>query len=131
MIGFIGSIGRMVLSNALRQVARQFGREAVDRKMAGETIEEVLTRDHLKELARKTGKVAMNELMRIGREEFMKDNERKQEDLNKRMDNFSRNLNEEFKKNTTLYKEERNIQNKEKVEDRFGLTNAYRSPSGL
>ena len=99
--------------------------------MAGETIEEVLTKDQLKEPARKTGKVAMNELMRIGREEFMKDNDRKQEDLNKRMDIFSRNLNEEFKKNTTLYKEERNIQNKEKVEDRFGLTNAYRSPSGL
>ena len=131
MIGFIGSVGRMALSNALRQVARQFGREAVERIMGGEAIEDVLTRDQLKELARKTGKVAMNELMRIGKEEFMKDNDRKQEDLNKRMDNFSRNLNEEFKKNTTLYKEERNIQNKEKVEDRHGLTNAYRSPSGL
>ena len=34
-------------------------------------------------------------------------------------------------KNTTLYKEVRNIQNKNKIEDRRGLWNAYDSPSGL
>ena len=131
MIGFIGNVGRLAISNALRQIARQFGREVVDRIMAGEAIESILTRDQLRELAKKTGRVAFNELMRIGKEEFIKDTDKKQEDLNQRMDNFSRNLNEEFKKNTTLYKEERNIQNKNKIEDRQGLTNAYRSPSGL
>jgi len=47
------------------------------------------------------------------------------------MNNFARNLNEQFRQNTTLYKEERNIANKEATEDRQGLTNAYRSPSGL
>ena len=120
-----------VATTALAQVARQFGREVVDRIMAGEAIESILTRDQLRELAKKTGRVAFNELMRIGKEEFIKDTDKKQEDLNQRMDNFSRNLNEEFKKNTTLYKEERNIQNKNKIEDRQGLTNAYRSPSGL
>ena len=52
----------------------------------------------MRELAKKTGKVAFNELVKIGKEEFMKDTDRKQEDLNKRMDNFSRNLNEELKK---------------------------------
>ena len=31
-------------------------------------------------------------------------------------------------KNTTLYKEVRNIQNKNKIEDRQGLSNAYNSP---
>ena len=131
MIGFIGNVGRLAISNALRQIARQFGREVVDRIMAGEAIESILTRDQLRELAKKTGRVAFNELMRIGKEEFIKDTDKKQEDLNQRMDNFSRNLNEEFKKNTTVYKEERNIQNKNKIEDRQGLTNAYRSPSGL
>ena len=131
MIGFVGNVGRMAFSNALRQVGRQFGREAMERIMRGEAIEEVLTRDQMRELAKKTGKVAFNELMRIGKEEFIKDIDKKEADLNKRMDNFSRNLDKEFKKNTTLYKEERNIQNKEKIEDRFGLTNAYRSPSGL
>ena len=131
MIGFMGGVGRMAFSNALRQVGRQFGREAMERIMRGEAIEDVLTRDQLRELAKKTGKIALNELMRIGKEEFKKDIDKKEADLNQRMDNFSRNLNEEFKKNTTLYKEERNIQNKNKIEDRQGLTNAYRSPSGI
>ena len=131
MIGFVGNVGRMAFSNALRQIGRQFGREAMERIMRGEAIEDVLNRDQLKELAKKTGKLALNELMRIGKEEFKKDIDKKEGDLNKRMDNFSRNLNEEFKKNTTLYKEERNIQNKNKIEDRQGLTNAYRSPSGI
>ena len=121
MIGVITGVAR----TALTQVARQFGREVVDRIMAGEAIESILTRDQLRELAKKTGRVAFNELMRIGKEEFIKDTDKKQED------NSSRNLNEEFKKNTTLYKEERNIQNKNKIEDRQGLTNAYRSPSGI
>ena len=121
----------MAFSNAIRQIGRQFGREAMERMMGGEAIEDVLTRDQLRELAKKTGKLALNELMRIGKEEFKKDIDKKEADLNKRMDNFSRNLNEEFKKNATLYKEERNIQNKNKIEDRQGLTNAYRSPSGI
>eukprot|EP00438_Fugacium_kawagutii_P024324 Skav216808 [mRNA] locus=scaffold135:18520:21602:+ [translate_table: standard] len=118
MLGVVAGVGRVALSNALRQVARQFGREALRRIMGGEA-------------AKQTGKTAFNELLRIGKEEFMKDTDKKQEDLNKRMDNFNRNLNEKFKENTTLYKEERNIANKEKTEDRWGLTNAYRSPSGI
>ena len=73
----------------------------MERIMGGEAIEDVLTRDQLKELAKKTGKLALNELMRIGKEEFKKDIDKKEEDLNKRMDNFNRNVNEEFKKNTT------------------------------
>ena len=101
MIGFIGGVGRMACSNAIRQIGRQFGREAMDRIRRGEAIEDVLTRDQLRELAKKTGKLALDELMRIGKEEFKKDIDKKQEDLNKRMDNFSRNLSDEFKKNTT------------------------------
>jgi hypothetical protein len=42
--------------------------------------------------------------------------------LNKRMDNFSRNLSDEFKKNTTWYKEERNIANKEKLKTEMDWT---------
>ena len=131
MIGFMAGVGRMTMSNALRQVARSFGREAMERIMNGEAIESVLTRDQMRELARKTGKLALEELMRLGKEEFIKDTNKKQEDLNQRLDIFSRNLNEKFRQNTTLYKEERNLQNKNKIEDRFGLTNAYRSPSGI
>ena len=131
MIGFMAQVGRMAVMNAIRQVGRTFGREAMERIMGGEAIEEVLTRDQMKEFARKTGKLAFQELMRIGKEEFIKDTDKKQNELNQKMDNFARSLNEQFRQNTTLYKEERNLQNKEKVEDRFGLTNAYRSPSGI
>ena len=131
MLGVVAGVGRVALTNALRQVGREFGREALRRIMGGEAIENVLTRDQMRQLAKKTGKVAFDELLRIGKEEFIKDTDKKQEDLNKRMDNFNKNLNEQFRENTTLYKEERNIANKEKMEDRWGLTNAYRSPSGI
>ena len=76
MIGFIGGVARTALSNAIRQVGRQFGREAMERIMGGEAIEEVLTRDQLRELAKKTGKLAFQELMRVGKEEFIKDTRR-------------------------------------------------------
>ena len=36
-----------------------------------------------------------------------------------------------LKQQRTLYAEERNVANKEKIEDRFGLSQAYGSPSGL
>ena len=52
--------------------------------------------------------------------------------MNKRIDNFARNLNGKLRgRNTTLYSEERHIGNKEKLDDRQGLKNAYDSPSGL
>ena len=47
------------------------------------------------------------------------------------MNNVARNLNEHCKQHRTLYAEERNVANKEKVEDRLGLRNAYWSPSTL
>ena len=127
MIGFITGVAR----TALAQVARQFGREVVDRIMAGEAIEHILTRDQLRELAKKTGRVAFNELMKQGKDAIIKDYEKKNTDWNARMNDFTRNLDDEFRKNTTLYKEVRNIQNKNKIEDRRGLWNAYDSPAGL
>ena len=47
--------------------------------------------------------------------------QRKENDMNKRMDNFARNLNGNLRgRNNTLYSEERHIGNKEKLEDRAG-----------
>ena len=131
MIGAVAGVARTATANALRQVARNFGREAMERIMAGEGIEEVLTRDQLRELAKKTGKVAFGELMRLGKEAVLEDYHKKNADWNARMNDFTRNLDDEFRKNTTLYKEVRNIQNKNKIEDRRGLWNAYDSPDGL
>ena len=127
MIGVITGVAR----TALMQVARQFGREAMERIMAGEAIESVLTRDQLRELAKKTGQVAFQELMKQGEDAVIKDYEKKNADWNARMNDFTRNLDDEFRKNTTLYKEERDISNKNKIEDRRGLWNAYDSPSGF
>ena len=98
MIGAIAGVGRVAISNALRQVARNFGREAMDRIMAGENIEEVLARDQLRELAKKTGKVAFGELMRLGKSALLEDYHKKNADWNARMNDFTRNLDDEFRK---------------------------------
>ena len=127
MIGVITGVAR----TALIQVARSFGREAMERIVAGEAIESVLTRDQLRKLARKTGQVAFNELMKQGKDAVIEDYNKKNADWNARMNDFTRNLDDEFRKNTTLYKEERDIANKNKIEDRRGLWNAYDSPSGF
>ena len=111
MIGFIGGVAR----TALAQVARQFGREAMERIMAGEAIENVLSRDQMKELAKKLGRVAFNELMKQGKDAIMEDYNKKNADWNARMNDFTRNLDDEFRKNTTLYKEVRNIQTKTRL----------------
>ena len=127
MIGFMSGVAR----TALAQVVRQFGREVVDRIMAGEAIANILTRQQMRELAKKTGKVAFNELMKQGKKALIEDYEKKNADWNARMNDFTRNLDDEFRKNTTLYKEVRNIQNTDKNEDRRGLWNAYDSPAGV
>ena len=112
MIGVIAGVSRLALTNALRQVARQFGREATERIMGGEAIENVLTREEMRSLMKKIGKAGLPELMRQGKNAIMEDYEKKTTDWNARMNDFTRNLDSEFKKNTTLYKEVRNLQNK-------------------
>ena len=62
MIGFIGGVA----STALSQVPRQFGREVADRIVAGKNIENILTRDQIRQLGRDLGKVAFNELLKQG-----------------------------------------------------------------
>ena len=69
--------------------------------------------------------------MNQGKDAIMEDYSKRNADWNARMNDFTRSLDDEFRKNTTLYKEVRNIQNKNKVEDRRGLWNAYDSPAGV
>ena len=69
--------------------------------------------------------------MKQGKDAIMEDYNKKNADWNARTNDFTRNLDDEFRKNTTLYKEVRNIQNKNNIEDRRGLWNAYDSPDGL
>ena len=53
MIGVVAGAGRIAMTNALRQVGRQFGREVVQRIMGGQAIENVLTREEMRLLAKK------------------------------------------------------------------------------
>ena len=128
MIGVLGNIGRVVGREAMEEI--------MARIMAGRTTEDIFTRE---EIARRIGQKSFDllvdkikkELRRREDEQIENDDKKKEIDWNARMNDFARNLNSHYRQNTTLYKEERNIGNKEKIEDRFGLSNAYASKSGL
>ena len=125
MIGILGGIGRIA--------GREIAEEALSRIVAGRTTEDLFARE---EIARRIGKASYDSLIKklheIQDERMTDDAKKKENDMNKRMDNFARNLNGNLRgRNTTLYSEERHIGNKEKLEDRAGLKNAYDSPSGL
>ena len=125
MIGVLGGIGRIA--------GREIAEEALGRIVAGRTTEDLFARE---EIARRVGKASFDSLIKklheIQDERMVNDAKRKENDMNKRMDNFARNLNGNLRgRNNTLYSEERHIGNKEKLEDRAGLKNAYDSPSGL
>ena len=128
MIGVLGNLGRVV--------GREMIEETVGRLIAGQTAEDIFTRE---EVARRIGQKSFDllvdkikkEMKRREDERIEHDDKKKEIDWNARMNDFARNLNQHYRQHTTLYKEERNIGNKEKVEDRFGLSNAYASPSGL
>ena len=125
MIGVLGGIGRIA--------GREIAEEALGRIIRGRTTEDLFARE---EIARRVGKASYDSLIKklheIQDERMVNDAKKKENDMNKRMDNFARNLNGNLRgRNNTLYSEERHIGNKEKLEDRAGLKNAYDSPSGL
>ena len=124
MIGILGQVGRIA--------GREIAEEALGRIVAGRTTEDLFARE---EIARRVGKASYDSLIKklheIQDERMMNDAKKKETNMNKKMDNFARNLGNHYRQNRTLYAEERNIGNKEKLEDRQGLKNAYDSPSGL
>ena len=124
----MGQIGRVV--------GREVAEDALGRLIAGQTADDLFARE---EIARRIGQKSFDLLadkikkeVRRGEDERIEKDDRKKEiDWNARMNDFARNLNENYRQNTTRYKEVRNLGNKEKIEDRFGLSNAYASKSGL
>ena len=125
MIGILGQVGRIA--------GREIAEEALGRIVAGRTTEDLFARE---EIARRVGKASFDSLIKklheIQDERMMDDAKKKETNMNKKMDNFARNLNGNLRnRNSTLYSEVRHIGNKEKLEDRAGLKNAYDSPSGL
>ncbi len=126
MIGVLGQAGRVVGSQILRQTGREIGEEALRRLLAREGLEG-LTRDQLKLIGKRGAQHFIRELGKGAIDDYKKKNE----NWNDRMNDFTRNLNKHFKQHRTLYAEERNIANKEKLEDRRGLWNAYNRPNGI
>ena len=125
MIGILGGIGRIV--------GREMGEEALARILAGRTAEDLFARE---EIARRVGKASFDALVKkfndMKDERMLDDAKRKETNMNKKMEDFARNMNGNLRnRNSTLYSEVRHIGNKEKLEDRQGLKNAYDSPSGL
>ena len=125
MIGILGGIGRIV--------GREIGEEALARILAGRTAEDLFARE---EIARRVGKASFDALVKkfndMKDERMMDDAKKKETNMNKKMEDFARNMNGNLRnRNSTLYSEVRHIGNKEKLEDRQGLKNAYDSPSGL
>ena len=124
MIGILGGIGRVA--------GREIAEEALGRIIAGRTTEDLFARE---EIARRIGKASFDTLVKkfddMKNERMMKDAKEKENNMNKRMDNFARNLGNHYRGNTTLYSEVKHLGNKEVLEDRQGLKNAYDRPSGL
>ena len=125
MIGILGGIGRIV--------GREIGEEALARILAGRTAEDLFARE---EIARRVGKASFDALVKkfndMKDERMMDDAKKKETNMNKKMEDFAKNMNGNLRnRNSTLYSEVRHIGNKEKLEDRQGLKNAYDSPSGL
>ena len=114
MIGFVGGVGRVALTQAGRQLGREFGREVLERIVGGETLGQILTREEMNLLARRFGKATASLMLSKGKEMFIEDTSNKMDNWNNRMNNFARNLNDHFKQQRTLYAEERNVANKEK-----------------
>ena len=83
-------------------------------------------------LAKRVLIVWLKKINDIKDERMMDDAKKKERNMNKKMDDFARNMNGNLRsRNSTLYSEVRHIGNKEILEDRQGLKNAYDSPSGL
>ena len=104
MIGVLGNLGRVV--------GREMIEETVGRLIAGQTAEDIFTRE---EVARRIGQKSFDllvdkikkEMKRREDERIENDDRKKEIDWNARMNDFARNLNGHYRQNTTLHKEER------------------------
>ena len=76
----MAGVGRVAMTNALRQVGRRFGQEAMERIMGGEAVESVLSREEMRELAKKLGRAGFMELMKQGKNAVVEDYKNKLHD---------------------------------------------------
>ena len=85
MIGILGGLGRVL--------GREMAEEALGRIIAGRTTEDLFARE---EIARRIGLASFDALIQkfhdMKNERLMDDAKNKEHNMNKRMDNFARNL---------------------------------------
>ena len=127
MIGVLGQGSRVAGTQLAREAGREIGEEALRRLLAREGLEGLISRDQMKQIGKRGVKLLLQEFGKSVIDDYKKKNE----NWNERMNDLTRNLNEHFKQHRTLYAEERNVANKNKIEDRRGLWNAYNSKSGI
>ena len=145
MIGVVGrlatsqlgrQIGREALANigggGLRQVATQ----ELERLMQNPQIQEAFTREQLRIMMKKLGKAGLASLLSSmlfgdATDDQKEDEEPEIENRNDRMEHFGNQIRGHLNHNRTKYAEERDVFNKNTIEDRKGLNNAYASPTGL
>ena len=128
IISGASQIARAVGTNVARESARDLAQTAFRNFARNGRNGQLLERG---DLERQLERTKLRHLMNQAWDEIKKDNTKKQEDLNERMNHFARNLNKHYKRQKTRYAEEANIGNKNHIEDRWGLRNAYWSKSGL
>ena len=90
MIGILGQVGRLA--------GREIAEEALGRIVAGRTTEDLFARE---EIARRVGKASFDSLIKklheIQDERMMNDAKKKETNMNKKMDNFARNLGNHYR----------------------------------
>ena len=135
MIGVVGriassqldrQIGREALANigggGLRQVATQ----ELERLMQNPQIQEAFTREQLRIMMKKLGKAGLASLLSTmlfgdpDDDEKEDDDEPQIENRNDRMEHFGNQIRGHLNHNRTLYAEERDVFNKNTIEDRKG-----------
>ena len=128
------NIGREALANigggGLRQVAIQ----ELERLMQNPQIQEAFTREQLRIMMKKLGKAGLASLlssMLFGDGTDEEEDDNIIENRNGSMENFGNQVRGHLNHNKTIYAEERDVFNKNTIEDRKGLNNAYASPTGL
>ena len=147
MIGVVGrlagsQIGRQIGREALANIGggglRQVATQELERLMQNPQIQEAFTREQLRIMMKKLGRAGLASLLSsmlfgdaTDDEKEDEDDEPQIENRNDRMENFGNQIRGHLNHNRTIYAEERDVFNKNTIEDRNGLNNAYASPTGL
>ena len=147
MIGVVGrlagsQIGRQIGREALANIGggglRQVATQELETLMQNPQIQEAFTREQLTIMMKKLGKAGLASLLSTMLFGDATDDENAEdeednviENRNDRMEHFGNQIRGHLNHNRTIYAEERDVFNKNTIEDRKGLNDAYASPTGL